>query len=151
MVWVIVQNLSAALFSWFSGRIADRRGTRSALRWLTFLAMFAPGASLLLGSHLPAAWFWLSYILLGAVPVSYRMLLNYTLELTNRENHPIYVSTVVLSMAPPILLSPPVGELVDQIGYTIPFLAISIVLFGAWLMTLRVIEPRDLNRSEVSA
>ncbi len=142
MIWVIAQNLSAALFSWFSGRLADANGTRSALRWLTFFAMFAPVVSLAVQHYASADWFWLSYVLLGAVPVTYRMFLNYALELTERSRHPIYVSTVVLCMAPPIVFSPLVGELVQRIGYVIPFLTITVLLMSAWLMTLWIVEPR---------
>lgn len=142
LYWVIAQNLSAALFSWLSGRLADARGTRSALRWLILCAAFAPGGALVLAEYTDANWFWLAYFLLGAVPVSFRMFLNYALELTERQNHPIYVSTVVLCMAPPILLSPFVGMLVAEIGYLEPFLIISVVVVLAWVMTLMIIEPR---------
>lgn len=144
MIWVIAQNLSAAGFSWFSGRLADRHGTRSSLRWLTFLAMFAPAAALLIHDHLSASWYWLSYVLLGAVPVCFRMFLNYSLELTDRHNHPIYVSTVVLCMAPPIVFSPLVGEWVERSGYVAPFSAITLLVLVAWFMTLRIVEPRHL-------
>ena len=144
MVWVIVQNLSAAVFSWAAGRLADSKGTRAALRWLTFFAMFAPVGALLIREYASASWFSVAYVLLGAVPVTYRMFLNYALELTDRKWHPIYVSTVVICMAPPIVFSPLVGELVDQMDYTLPFLAISILLVAAWLMTLSIVEPREL-------
>ena len=147
MYWVIAQNLSAALFSWISGRLADARGTRSALRWLTISAAFAPGAALLLAEYSEVGWYWLAYVLLGAVPVSFRMFLNYALELTERHNHPIYVSTVVLCMAPPILLSPIVGMIVEQVGYVQPFLFISCIVVFAWLMTLIIIEPRHDGHS----
>lgn len=143
MVWVIAQNLSAAIFSWISGRMADRRGTRSALRCLTFAAIFAPLLALLLGQYLPAGWYWLAFAWLGLVPVTYRMQLNYALELTDRSRHPIYVSTVVLCMAAPIVLSPLVGECVERIGYVVPFCTIAIVLLISWILTLTMIEPRD--------
>lgn len=143
MIWVVAQNLAAAVFSWFSGRLADKYGTRSALRWLTFIAMFVPVLSLLLEQYSTASWFWLTFVVLGAVPVTYRMLLNYALELTDRSNHPIYVSTVVLCMAPPIVFSPLVGETVSRVGYVIPFCSISLLLIAAWIMTLRIVEPRQ--------
>lgn len=147
MIWVIAQNLSAAAFSWFSGWLADRHGTRSSLRWLAFLAMFAPAAALLIHDQLSAAWYWLSYVLLGAVPVCFRMFLNYSLELTDRRYHPIYVSTVVLCMAPPIIFSPLIGEWVERAGYVAPFSAITVLVLVAWVMTLRIVEPRTLGRS----
>jgi len=145
MVWVVAQNLSAAGFSWFSGRLADRHGTRAALRCLTFLAMFAPPLALFLAAFADAHWFWLSFAWLGLVPVTFRMMLNYALELTCRENHPIYVSTVVLCMAPPIILSPLVGDAVHRIGYVIPFCGISVVVLGAWCLSLVMVEPREIS------
>ena len=143
MVWVVAQNLSAAGFSWISGRLADANGTRSALRWMSFCSLFAPLLALLLGEVAGANLYWLTFALLGAVPVTYRMFLNYALELTDRSQHPIYVSTVVLCMAPPIVLSPLVGELVDAKGYVAPFVAISAIVAGAWIMTLSIVEPRN--------
>ena len=71
------------------------------------------------------------------------MQLNYALELTDRSRHPIYVSTIVLCMAFPIVLSPLVGEFVARIGYAWPFSVIAAVLTTAWLLTLTMIEPRD--------
>lgn len=143
MVWVIVQNISAAVFSWGSGRIADRHGNRKAIRWLTFFAVAAPGIPLLISTYDLSGWFWLTFVWLGVVPVTYRMFLNYALELTSRDQHPIYVSTVVFSMAPPILFSPLIGEFVQRIGYFAPFVLISTLVFAAWLMTLTMIEPRS--------
>lgn len=143
MVWVIAQNLSAAGFSWFSGMIADKRGTRSALRWLTFLAVFPPGLSLVLAQYTNASWYWLTFAWLGAVPVTYRMQLNYALELTERRNHPIYVSTVVLCMTLPIVASPLIGKWVESSGYARPFLQITGLIAAAWMTSLFLVEPRD--------
>ena len=151
MIWVVAQHLSAAVFSWGSGRMADRYGTRSALRALTFLAMFAPLLPLVLTHYLSARWYWLTFAWLGFVPVTYRMFLNYALELTHRQHHPIYVSTVVLCMAPVILLSPLIGEIVDQIGYQVPFCVISIVLLLTWCLTLTMAEPRSEDFRKESA
>jgi len=143
MVWVVAQNLGAALFSWISGRLADARGTRSALRCLIFAAVFAPLLPLLLAHFLNAGYYWLTFVWLGTVPVTFRMQMNYVLEITERVNHPIYVSTVVLCMAPPIVLSPLIGEMVERIGYAVPFCGISVVVFAGWLLTMTMIEPRD--------
>lgn len=142
MVWVIAQNLSAAFFSWISGRMADKQGTRSALRWLSFAAIFAPVLALVLFEYGRADWYWITFVWLGLVPVTFRMQLNYALELTHRSQHPIYVSTVVLCMTVPILLSPIVGECVERIGYVAPFCCITAVLLVGWCLTLTMVEPR---------
>ncbi len=142
MIWVIAQNVGAALFSWVSGRLADTYGTRCALRCLIFAAVFAPLLPLVLDRWFDADWYWLTFVWLGAVPVTFRMQMNYVLEITERANHPIYVSTVVLCMTPPIVLSPLIGELVERIGYVVPFVGIAALVCGAWLLTLTMVEPR---------
>jgi len=143
MVWVIAQHLAVAVFSWITGRMADRLGNRSALRWLSFASIFAPLLPLVLNAAGAADWYWLTFVWLGLVPVTYRMQLNYVLELTDRSRHPIYVSTVVLCMAIPIVLSPLVGDLVHRIGYVIPFCGIALLLIAAWGLTLTMVEPRS--------
>ncbi|MEP3482623.1 MAG: hypothetical protein ABJZ55_25495 [Fuerstiella sp.] len=143
MIWVVAQFVSAALFSWIAGFIADVRGTRSALRILSFAATFAPMLALSIAWADSAAWYWMTFFSLGLVPVTYRIQLNYALELTDRQHHPIYVSTVVLSATVPILLSPLVGELVEQFDYLPTFIAITVLLALAWTKTWFMIEPRD--------
>lgn len=143
MIWVIAQHVAATVFSWIGGYLADKNGTRSALRWLAFGAIFAPLLSLYLNASASADWYWLTFFWLGLVPVTYRIQLNYVLELTDRQHHPIYVSTVVLCMALPIVLSPLVGHLVQQIGYIVPFGGIAAVLVAAWCLTLFMVEPRS--------
>lgn len=143
MTWVVGQNLAAAAFSWFSGVIADRYGTRLALRCLLPLASSVPLLSLLLAQQ-SADYFTLTFIILGVVPVTFRMQLNYVLELTARENHPIYVSTVVVCMAAPMLFSPFLGGLIDSWGYVIPFAMVTGCVSIAWLMSLWMVEPRDM-------
>lgn len=142
MVWVVAQHIAVAVFSWFSGRLADSNGTRSALRWLVFLAVFSPPIALILSRFFSAEWYWITFFWLGAVPVTYRMMLNYSLELTDRSRHPVYVSTVVLSMAPPIIFLPLIGAFIERYHYHIPFLVISAIIGAAWLLTLTMVEPR---------
>ena len=149
MVWVVAQNLSAAVFSWISGRLADSNGARSALRWLTFTATFTPLLALFMKSYSTADWYWITFAWLGVVPVTYRMQLNYALELTERSRHPIYVSSVVLCMAVPIVFSPLVGAFVQSFGYVFPFCMIAAVVSGSWLLSLIMIEPR--HKSFVAA
>lgn len=148
MIWVVGQNVSAAVFSWISGWNADRRGTRSSLRGLLFAAIFAPWLALLFNQFSSAGWYWVTFAWLGTVPVAYRMQLNYVLELTDRSQHPIYVSTAVISMAMPMLLSPLVGAWIQQTSFLIPFACVSVVVAGAWVMSLLMIEPRHCSPEE---
>ena len=142
MTWVICQNLGAALFSWIAGRIADARGTRGALRFLTAAAVASPLLPLALQSFGNANWYWITFVWLGTVPVTFRMKMNYALELTSPSRHPTYVSTAAVATTPVIFLSPVAGLFISSVGYTFPFLLASLAAVTAWVMTLTIIEPR---------
>lgn len=148
MIWVVAQFFAAAVFSWIAGYVADRRGNLSTLRILSFATMFVPALSLFIAWTGSVHWYWLTFFSLGLVPVTYRMQLNYALELTSRDQHPIYVSTVVLSATVPILLSPLVGEFVERFQYQPTFIVISLLLFAAWLRSLTMNEPRHQQAAE---
>lgn len=146
MTWVICQNLGAAIFSWIAGRIADARGTRSALRMLTLAAVFSPLLPLLLRISGTADWYWLTFLWLGTVPVTFRMTMNYVLELTEPSQHPIYISTAAMCTTPVIFLSPLAGAMISRVGYAMPFLLVSAAAGIAWMMTLLIVEPRTAQR-----
>ena len=150
MTWVICQNLGAALFSWIAGRIADSRGTRSALRTITAASVLSPVVPLVLREAGTADWYWMTFVWLGTVPVTFRMKMNYVLELTEPRSHPIYISTVALSTTPVILLAPLAGALVSRLGYALPFMLVAAAGVVAWIMTLFIDEPRspDFRRAD---
>lgn len=146
MLWVIAQNGAVGVFSWVFGMVADRCGNRLAIRIQVFLCMLTPVLALLLISdliHEGHKWFWLAFVLLGLVPVTMKTFMNYTLELTDPANHPRYVSTMSLCFAVPFVLSPLVGMLIDIIGFEPIFLAISVMMGIAGLLTFRMTEPRE--------
>ncbi|MCA9036145.1 MAG: MFS transporter [Planctomycetaceae bacterium] len=142
MHWVVAQHLGAALFSSISGRMADRFGTRSALRFLTASAAIAPLLALTLARVAPVHWFALTFFWIGLVPVTFRMQVNYTLEIVPRSQHPAYISTMTLAMAIPFLLSPVIGAMVQQLGFTIPFVLVAAIVSVAALKTWTMPEPR---------
>jgi predicted MFS family arabinose efflux permease len=142
MQWVVAQHLGAALFSTISGRMADRIGTRAALRFLTAAAALAPLLALALSRLAPVHYYCLAFFWIGLVPVTFRMQVNYALEIVPRSQHPAYISTMTLCMAVPFLLSPLLGGLVQWLGFTLPFLLVSaIVSLAAW-KTWSMPEPR---------
>ncbi len=149
MTWVICQNIGAALFSWVAGRVADARGTRSALRLLTFSAVLCPIVPLLLSLRGSADLYWITFLWLGAVPVTFRMKMNYVLELTHPRQHPVYISTAALATTPVIFLSPVAGVMVSRLGYVPPFLLVAVAAVVAWTMTLTIVEPRNHEREPV--
>jgi len=143
MTWVICQNVGAALFSWIAGRIADAWGTRSALRLLTLGSVLCPLIPLALNQRGSADLYWITFLWLGTVPVTFRMKMNYVLELTEPSQHPVYISTAALATTPVIFLSPLAGMMVSRFGYFPPFILVSLAAVAAWGMTLAIVEPRN--------
>ena len=145
MPWVIAQNLGMAAFSMFLGPIADLRGNRTVLRLLLIVMIATPLLTLFLISQ--PTWggdyFWIIFVLVGMTPFSIGILSNYTLELTETENHPRYLATLGLVVAIPAILSPLVSYSMDFFESPTPlFTAVSAMLIVAWLLTFRIPEPR---------
>ncbi len=142
MVWVIAQHLGAATFSTVSGRMADRLGTRAALRFLTGAACLAPLLALSLAAWAPVSYYCLAFFWIGIVPVTFRMQVSYTLEIVPRSQHPAYISTLTLCMAVPFLLSPLIGAMVQWLGFTFPFVVVALIVGLAARRTWTMPEPR---------
>lgn len=142
MDWVIAQHIGAAIFSSISGFLADRFGTRAALRMLILAAMFAPLLAIRLADLGTVQWYWITFFWIGLVPVTVRMLMNYAIEIVHRGMHPAYISTLNLCMAVPFLFSPLVGGFVNWFGHRVPFLGVSAVIGIAAVLTWTMKEPR---------
>ncbi len=149
--WVVAQNGGTALFSVLTGPLADSYGNRLALRIVTLLIIAGPLAAL-------AAVFWpdigkaafpLVFLFVGLTPVAQKTFNNYTLEITEPEHHPRYLSTLSLSMALPIFASPLVSPLINVIGFERVYLGVTGLLFLGWLLSFGLIEPRSGARSIV--
>jgi MFS family permease len=145
MVWVVVQHIGASAFSSVSGILADRFGTRAALRLLIGCAVLSPLLALGLSRFADAKWYWITFAWIGLVPVTLRMLVNYAIEITERSQHPAYISTLNLCMAVPFLAAPLVGGCVQWFGFSGPFLAVSLIIATAAILTWTMPEPRDLT------
>lgn len=144
--WVVAQNAAVGVFSWFAGWVADRRGNRLAIVYQTFCAAFTPLLAVVL-VHMNAAdglrYYWLVFVLLGFTPVTMKTLINYTLELTPRERHPRFLSTLHLSLAVPFLASPLFGYVIDLIGFEPVFIFTSALIALGVVFAIRLPEPRD--------
>lgn len=145
MVWVITQSVSVGIYSLFVGPLADRHGNRLTLRMLIFASAVAPLYAVSL-PHFGQLWgarlFWMVFIALGVTPLVLRVLVNYTLEICEPEQHPRYLSTVNLCIAVPFLFSPLVGWVVDLIGFEPVFLfTAGLIILSGWL-TYALDEPR---------
>ena len=157
MLWVIAQNAAVGLFSWVSGKLADRFGNRLSLRWQVFGTASVPLLALLFASGV-GDWgpkhFWITFFFLGLTPVTIKTLTNYALEMTEPARHPLYVATLHACLAVPFIFSPLVGWLVDLLGFERVFVGVSGVILLGWLASLRLAEPRhsqvaDLDLSEI--
>lgn len=144
MVWVVAQNAGAGLFSMAAGSVADRFGNRLALRLEITATALTPLLALMLtaGDVGGVHFYWMVFVLLGLVPVAFRTLVNYTLELAEPEMQPRYVSTLKVCMAVPFCLSPLAGLLVDAAGFAAVFIGIAALTALGGLWTFRLDEPR---------
>jgi predicted MFS family arabinose efflux permease len=142
MHWVVAQHIGAACFSAAAGFLADRTGVRSALRLLLPCAACAPLLAAALARYAPPLWYWITFFWIGLVPVTLRMQVNYAIEITARQRHPEYISTLNLCMALPFLASPFIGGLVDWVGHEIPFLAVAVIVATGAVLTWTMSEPR---------
>ena len=142
MIWVIAQHLGAVSFSTLTGILADRSGVRAALRLLLPCAAIAPLLAVVLARQFPG-FYWLTFFWIGLVPVTFRMQVNYALEIAPAEKHPEYISTLNLCMTLPFLMSPGIGYLVERIGYLGPFLAVSGVVGLGAVAAFLLPEPRE--------
>ena len=143
--WVLAQNIGAAVFSVPAGWATDRFGTRLVLRTMLLVVCIGPISALVL-SQFPDAgleWFTGVFFLLGITPVTMRIFNYYALEISVREDHPRYLSTLSLAMAlPPILLSSFFGALVDWAGFEFVFVMVTCCMFAGWVLTFWLREPR---------
>jgi len=147
MPWIVAQNIGAGLFSMFSGPLADRHGTRLSLRLLILGASLTPLVAIGManaGTKVAEDWFWVVFIPMGFTPVIYRMLNNYTLEISPRHEHPRYLSTLNLCLAAPFLFSPLVGWLIDVTSFEKVLGVGSGLILLSFLLTFRLAEPRHV-------
>jgi len=145
IVWVIAQNAGTAAFSLPAGSLADARGNRLVLRLAMLGIVFAPAAAILLANAaaVDVSMYAAVFVLIGLTPVTIKVFNNYTLEISKPEDHPRYLSTLILCMSAPIVvLSPLVGWLVDAVGFQVVFPCIGSLVAIGWLLTLGLEEPR---------
>jgi MFS family permease len=148
MWWVIVQNVGVGAMATLIGPLADRFGQRLALRVVVAISMLVPLTALTLVYLVPhnvgQSLYWMVFALLGITPLGMRTLTNYTLEIAPRSEHPRYLGTLGLCLAVPFVLSPLVGWMMDAFGFASVLLVGSVMIFGCWLLTFRLVEVRHL-------
>jgi hypothetical protein len=144
--WVCWQNAATAAFSLLLGPLADRLGNRAAMRLGVFGSMLPPLLAIYLAQQTrveAARQFWIVFLLLGLTPVAMKLFVSYTLELSKREHHPLYVSAISTCLAAPVIIgSPLVGMLVRRFGCEPVFAVGAAALFIAGVLTFLLPEPR---------
>ncbi len=94
----------------------------------------------------------LVFALLGLSPVMLRTFSNYTLEIADRQKQPIYLSTMSVCMAVPVIVtSLLVGLLVELIGFETAFAIVIATSFFGWILTFKLDEPRHHQPDEVAS
>lgn len=144
--WVIAQHIGASLITVPMGWLADRLGNRIVLQLLLLCLCATPILGLVLSwsGDFGRTMFPFVFFLLGLVPITVRFLTNYTLEVTDRSNHPLYLSTLGLFISLPVIASSMLfGALVDIAGFEVVFLIVLGFLLTGLAMTFRIEEPRS--------
>jgi len=152
LLWVVVQNAATGLFSLLAGPVADRSGNRLVLRWVIFFSATPPLLATALGQadpELGRRLYWLVFFPIGLTPLTLKVLMNYTLEISAPADHPRYVSTLSLCVAAPIIVfSPLVGLTVGLTSFEFVFITGAIVILLAGILTYRLREPRHRLEEE---
>lgn len=145
---IAVQNTINALSSGVMGNLADRRGNRFVLRMLIFIGALAPLVAIFISRlAIGADLYWIVYAFLGFIPVSNRVVINYTLEISPQEKHPQYLGVMSLFQALPLCASPLLGLLIDRLSFEPVFVFCSLITLWAVFLTFRLNEPRFAQNS----
>jgi MFS family permease len=157
----VAQNAGTAVFSLITGPIADSLGNRLVLRFVTLAIVAGPLAALGL-VFWPDVGRWAFpavFLLVGLTPVAQKSFNNYTLEITEAQHHPRYLSTLSLCMAAPIYASPLVSVLINEVkeatggrlSFEPIYIGVVVLLVLGWLLSFGLIEPRVGGRPVVIA
>ncbi|MEM7813213.1 MAG: MFS transporter [Planctomycetota bacterium] len=142
LLFLVSQNLGAGMTGLAVGRVADRAGNRLALRVVLAGSALAPLAAIGASAVGTTSAFAAAFFLMGLMPVTFRTLTNYVLELVPRASHPRYVGTLRLAFAAPVVFAIPVGAAVDACGHAPVFAVTAAVIASAAVLIGFAREPR---------
>ena len=150
MLWVVVQNVSMGFASLLLGPIADRFGNRLALRLLVFagaaIPIFVVGLTTL-GPEKARHLFPLVFVGIGLVPIGFRVITNYLLEISPPDDSARYLSLSQLCTAASFLASPFFGLLIDVTSFELGLLLQAGLMAVGGVLTFGLVEPRVPRRS----
>jgi len=145
--FVIAQNLANGTNSWIMGRMADRKGNKRPLCIIATIAVTIPLLALLLARLPGAPWaYTLVFLIIGLLPATMRIRVNYVLELAPIAKHPIYVAALNSTQVLTVALSPLIGLAIDAFSFTPVFLIVAVVAAAGAMLTFTLIEPRHQQR-----
>jgi len=145
MTWLVAQNVSMGVMSLVAGPMADRLGNRIVLRILIFASAGIPLLAIAL-THLDrdtarGLFLWV-FAGIGLVPLGFRVITNYLLEISPDDDHARYLSISQLCTAASFLASPLFGLLIDLTSFEVVFALEAALLVLGGVLTFRLIEPR---------
>lgn len=146
MVWVVVQNLSMGFASLGVGPLADRLGNRFAMRVLVFAAAGIPVLALWLTTlerETARGLFLWVFVGIGWIPIGFRVIVNYLLEIAPPDEHPRYLSLNQLCTAAAFAASPLFGLMIDLTSFEWVFGLETCLLLIGGLLTFGLVEPRE--------
>jgi MFS family permease len=145
MTWVVIQNVSMGVASLVVGPAADRLGNRLVLRILIFasagIPLFAIGLTHLDRETARGLFLWV-FAGIGLVPLGFRVIMNYLLEISPADDHARYLSLSQLCTAASFLASPLFGLLIDVTSFEVVFVLEAGLLVLGGVLTFRLAEPR---------
>jgi predicted MFS family arabinose efflux permease len=146
MTWVVAQNVAMGAASLVVGPVADRFGNRLVLRVLIFASAGIPLFAIAL-THLDRdtareLFVWV-FAGIGLVPLGFRVVANYILEISPPGDYARYLSISQLCTAGSFLASPLFGLLIDVTRFEVVFLLESALLILGGVLTFRLVEPRE--------
>ena len=154
MTWVVAQNVSMGVMSLVVGPAADRFGNRIVLRVLIFasagIPLFAVALTYLDRNTATGLFVWV-FAGIGLVPLGFRVITNYLLEISPDDDHARYLSISQLCTAASFLASPLFGLLIDVTSFEVVFALEAALLALGGVLTFRLVEPRRLRTREPDA
>jgi predicted MFS family arabinose efflux permease len=148
MTWVVVQNLSMGAASLVIGPAADRLGNRLVLRIVIFasagIPLFAVALTFLTPDLARSLFLWV-FVGIGLIPIGFRVVVNYLLEISPSEDHAQCLALSQMCTAATFVLSPLVGLSIDWTSFEAVFVGQAGLLLVGGLLTFRLIEPRRLS------
>ena len=143
--WVIAQHIGASLVTVPMGWLADRFGNRIVLQLLMTALTLTPvlGIALSWSGEWGKLLYPIVFFLLGLTPITVRFLINYTLEVTEQTEHPLFLSVLGIFIAFPVVASSVLlGAMVDVVGFEAVFLLVLCFVLVGLATTFRLEEPR---------